>query len=384
MNGFESAAVWSAGRGKWLSRQVPSDWAVGDDVRLVVASPTARWRWLGLPTETQELIGAGNAVRVSALVSGASIAAGFAYRGVNYTTPLAKGAWARRLSLDIGADGLPSVFTVDGVETAAWEHASIASVDGEGLSLVTFGAADVTYEALELHQFEREPTLSIVITSHRFLQRLRVSLLAWARQEAPTGSYEVIIVNSGNADGMTQHIAAVAGSYPEFRVRQILAEGVTDKGKLINKAAESCRGDYVWMTDADCLFSDQAVSLVLSAVEEAGASQRLFFAERRHLRRQESERLLAGRTDGVREFAALLAAATERAPQAYPWGYTQIVASDVLRNIGYSEAGTAYAHSDGLFVDACESEGLSLTAVDGLICIHMAHPFAWYGTDSFL
>ena len=80
-----------------------------------------------------------------------------------------------------------------------------------------------------------------------------------------------------------EHLAAVARSYPHLRLREIAVERdlATNKGAMINQAVNASRGDWIWLTDADCLFGPDAAQIVL---EQVWHEQRhLFFGERRFL-----------------------------------------------------------------------------------------------------
>ena len=43
-----------------------------------------------------------------------------------------------------------------------------------------------------------------------------------------------------------------------------------------------------------------------------------------------------------------------------------------------------FAHSDGKFIDDCRREGIPVEPVPGLTCLHLDHPFSWFGTREML
>jgi len=112
---------------------------------------------------------------------------------------------------------------------------------------------------------------------------------------------------------------------------------------------------------------------------------RLFYGRRQHLSDANTSALLAGRGDGVADFAEL-AAATHSGPppENFPWGYTQIVRRAVFEHLRYPESFNHFAHSDGEFIERCKRAGLTPEQVPGLGCLHLEHPFAWYGNSQFL
>jgi hypothetical protein len=222
------------------------------------------------------------------------------------------------------------------------------------------------------------------MTCHRFLQRLRIALRNWCHQDLPSGAYEVLIVNPQSPDGTHEHIAAVARSFPHVRVREITvgADVITNKGAMINSAFAASHGEWIWLTDADCLFAPDCAGAVLQRIQDR--NDHLFYGQRRYLAAAQTDALLAGRLDGLRDFQELAAAANWRPPENAPWGYTQIIHRRTFERVRYREGLNHFAHTDGIFTDDCRQQGISPKQVDGLYCLHMDHPFSWYGTDSFL
>jgi glycosyltransferase involved in cell wall biosynthesis len=256
-------------------------------------------------------------------------------------------------------------------------------LDGE-LCLKTCDAKHVTFTDLTITPFERTCQLSVVITCNRFLQRLRVTLRNWCEQVLPEGSHELIVANPGSADGCHEYLATVARSYPHVGVREIAIDPALamNKGAMINRAVAASHGQWVWLCDADCLFSPGAAAQVLRHLHAARPA--LYFGERHHLSEAQTDALLAGRLDGLRDFDALFARAEQRWHDCAPWGYTQIVPRSVLARWPYPETINHFAHTDTIFADHCRRRGLAQIAIPGLHCLHLIHPFAWYGTNTFL
>jgi len=192
------------------------------------------------------------------------------------------------------------------------------------------------------------------------------------------------VVNPGNPDGTREHMRAVARSYPEVRVGEIPAPArlATNKGALINYAVPYSRGEWIWLTDADCLFPDSAIGAVLEHLK--GRPDRLFYGQRRYLTGARTGELLAGRADGLSGFQSLAAATAVQPPENSPWGYTQIVPRAAFDRVRYTESFNHFAHSDGHFIESCKQAGFPPEQVPGLFCLHLDHPFAWYGSSEFL
>lgn len=295
---------------------------------------------------------------------------------------------ARHLQLEIDAEADCWAFRVDGqlMERCWWDSVvyGVESILSGELRLKARYAGEVLFQNLAIHSFESSCRLSVILTCYRFLQRLRVTLRNWCHQEALSGVYEVLVVNPESPDGTHEHLAAVARCYPHVRVREIRvsADKSMNKGMMINHALKASRGEWIWLTDADCLFAPNSLALVLDQI--SGHPQSLHFGQRRFLSEAQTLALLVGRTDGLRDFEKLAQTPSPRTPENYPWGFTQIIHRSALNRIHYREDFNHYAHSDGAFIEECKRHGIISRQVDGLFCLHLDHPFSWYGTDIFL
>jgi len=373
------AARWRVleGNGSWRRR-------AGE---VLLAGSGADWCALALPAAARNALRTGDEVAIEATIAGSATSAGLSFGPyLDFLAPLPAGAWPRRLSLELHAGSDTWTFRVDGRLTRPrWDGTPGTGRMLDGVpSLKALGPAEVAFTDVTVRRFPVRCQLSVVLTCHRFLQRLRIALLAWCRQDAPAGSFEVIVVNPASPDGTAEHLAAVAMSFPGVRIRELFVDAPAHKSVLINHAVRASGGDWVWLTDADCLFPSTAVRLVLSELDRGLAGQqRLLFGGRRHLRRADTDALLAMALDGVRDFTALAGRADAAAPEHYPWGYTQIVPRQLLLDIPYREDMRHFAHSDGAFVDACRRQGIEPSPVEGLYCLHLSHPFAWFGTHAY-
>jgi glycosyltransferase involved in cell wall biosynthesis len=198
------------------------------------------------------------------------------------------------------------------------------------------------------------------------------------------GAYEVLVVNPGSPDATHAVLASAARAWPNVRVREIgMGAGKCNKGEMINRAFAASRGEWIWLTDADCLFPPDAAERALAHADGCTGPV-LLHGERRFLSPVETDSLLAGRVDGLRDFDRVAARGDSRAPEHAPWGYTQIVRRETFARHPYSTAVNHFAHSDGQFADDCRRGGARAEAVPGLVCLHLDHPFAWFGTREML
>ena len=356
---------------------------------LLIESTGTEWASFGWPECCNEDLQNLKNIVIGLTVSGKAQAAGLSFGHYkDFLADLDAPAGRRYLQLEVDFTAACWTFRVDGrLQNRRWWDSAVrttADLTGGTLLLKARGAEHVLFQDLTLHTFQASCQLSVVMTCYRFLQRLRVALRSWCHQSLPSGAYEVLIVNPGSPDGTHEHLAAVAHSYPHLRVREVPVglELVKNKGAMINRAVKASRGQWIWLADSDCLFPSDAAETVLAYVQSRPA--RLFYGQRRYLSAVETNALLAGRLDPVRDFELLCRRSPPRAPENAPWGYTQIVPRTVLESIPYHEGFNHFAHSDGAFTEECRRRHIFPEAVPGLFCLHLDHPFAWYGTDMFL
>ena len=183
---------------------------------------------------------------IEAAIAGSAASAGLSFGPyLDFLAPLPAGSWARWLSLELHAGSDTWTFRVDGrLTTPRWDGTPGARrmLDGEP-SLKALGPAQVTFTDVTVRRFPARCHLSVILTCHRFLQRLRIALLAWCRQDAPAGSFEVIVVNPASPDGTAEHLAAVARSFPQVRIRELFVDAPAHKPALINHAVRASAGE---------------------------------------------------------------------------------------------------------------------------------------------
>lgn len=358
-----------------------------DGVRVKGTGP----EWLGLlwkGWDEAALKDAKNFV-IEVTVSGKAEAAGLSFGAFkDFLAGFDSNTGPRHLQLEIDRDADRWAFRVDGqlIKRCWWDAGvnSVADILNGALMLKVRYAEEVLFHNLAVHALEASCRLSVIIICNRFLQRLRVTLRNWCHQQTPSGAYEVLVVNPQSPDGTHEHLAAVARSYPHVRVREIpvSTELAMNKGAMINQALEVSRGEWIWLTDADCLFAPHSVALALDQI--GSHPQHLHYGQRRFLTATQTDALISGRTDGLREFDELNQATNAQAAENYPWGYTQIIHRSALGRMRYREDFNHFAHSDGAFLEECLRQGITTRQVEGLFCLHLDHPFSWYGTGIFL
>jgi Glycosyl transferase family 2 len=322
-------------------------------------------------------------------VSGKANAAGISFGPYkDFLTPLDASSGKRRLQLEVDTTAGTWAFRIDGrLMTRCWWDSAVRGTDDivDGLfTLKTRGAEQVLFEDLRVHALASSCRISVIMTCHRFQQRLRVSLRNWCHQNQPSGAFEILVVNPNSPDGTHELLAAVAHSFSHVRVRELTVPGEIskNKGKMINHAIRQSRGEWIWLTDADCLFPPNALETVLQYV--CNRPRKLYYGQRRYLSSEQTDGLLAGRTDSLTDFSELATLADGRGHENAPWGYTQIAHRSLWDRMPYSEHVNCFAHSDDLFIRECRRQKIKIEQIAGIFCLHMHHPFAWHGTDIYL
>lgn len=359
----------------WLSDA--GDWTTTPDTATVRGNGVEWTSLVGEPLRERNAL-------VSVRIAGTAGAAGISFGHFkDFLAPVNGTTGERLLQFDSCRSGW--TFRVDGVrQERAWWDGAVQSVDDlfDGpLALKARYAEEVTFHDFSIMSYEEQPRVTVILACHRFAQRLRVALTSWCRQRVPSGALEIIVLNPESPDGTHEVVASMAAAYPEVRLREIrvAAAHARNKGYLLNRGVEASRGDWIWMTDADCVFAPDAVARLLASNADPAA---LLFGERRHLTKASTDLLLAGRVDPSAEFA--LVAQDVGFVEAYPWGYTQIVHRSQSARLRYREDLEHFAGSDETFIENWRNAGLPEARVDGVTCLHLIHPFSWYGTDRYL
>jgi hypothetical protein len=356
-----------------------------------ILARSAGTEWVSLVSDswTGAFLGDLRHVVIDVTVSGRAEAAGVSFGHFkDFLTALDSTTRRRRLQLEIDLDTGCWAFRVDGQLQSRqwWDTAVIGRSDflSGALALKAKSALKVRFQDLQVRRVETSCRLSVVMTCYRFVQRLRVSLRNWCCQDLPPGAYELLVVNPESPDGTHEHLAAVMRSHPHVRVREIAvpADLARNKGAMINRALAESVGEWIWLTDADCLFAPDCAATVLATID--GRDAHLSYGQRRYLTSAQTDGLLSGRVDGVRQFHELASGADRRLPENAPWGYTQIVSRKTIERVRYREDLNHFAHSDGIFVQDCSRYAVTPRQLDGLVCLHLDHPFSWHGTGAFL
>jgi hypothetical protein len=355
--------------------------------RMTLSSSGPEWAAAELQTSWPELSDSRNLL-LQAYCEGAAELAGLSFGPFrDFLAPLtASPNVIRCLQLELDRDVGLWTFRVDGqLQLRQWWDRDVTGIEDfftGKLSVKARRPKEVRFHGLSIRAFDSPCRLTVVTTCHRFLQRLRITLRNWCRQNIPAGAIEVIVVNPESPDGLHEHLAAVSAACPHVRLREIPAPAslARNKGAMINRAIQAAQGDWIWLADSDCLFDADAAADVLKWTQSNPPG--LLFCERRFLSHESTQGLLAGTLDGLADFRRL--SDEPLYSQAEPIGYTQIAPRGELLRLKYREDVNNYSWTDVAFRMKCESQGLRPMRIDGLSCLHLAHPFSWHGAPIFL
>lgn len=346
------------------------------------------WTELRCPIDLLASLAPDGHALIEAVVSGKAAAAGLSFGHFkDFLVELPSGDRSHLLQLEIER-GAGWRLRIDGcLQEPAWWTSAAAGADdlcGHEVRLKVRYAQDVLFEEISLRSLAAAPEVSVLITCNRFGQRLRAVLGAWSCQDVPSGSFEVIVANPASADATHAIIAAAAASFPHVRIAELELGSAAgrNKGMMINRAARWARGSWVLLTDADCLFPPSTMRLL----QETGATERwqLLFGARHHLSLRQTQGILAGAIDPADAAMHERVTASDRPPERSPHGYTQFVPRSLLHAVKYRETVNHFAHTDQIFVADCARRGAAATLLEGLVCLHLTHPFSWFGTDQYL
>ena len=341
------------------------------------------WAWTDTGCDPAFVGSLGN-VAIDVSVYGTATAAGLSFG--DYKDLLAPADGERFIQLEIDWHARRWTFQADArIGARQWWNRGIQSVDDLREAPLFFKAHHprrVVFQHLCVRRFDSSCRLSVVITCHRFARRLRPCLESWCHQALPSGTLEIVVVNPGSPDDTHAVVLAAAHEYPHIRIRELATEArfFRNKGRLINRGVAASCGEWIWLTDADCLFPPEAAAMALARAESQAT---LLYCERRHLTESATRAVLARPKGQPLNFAELLTQ-TRSDCNLVPWGYCQLFHRSVFDRIGYREDVESFSNSDITFVEHCAANGVRSAPIDGLTCLHMVHPWAWQGTTQLL
>lgn len=109
-----------------------------------------------------------------------------------------------------------------------------------------------------------QPRISIIIPCYNLGSYLDGCLLSIQKQ-SHIDNVEYIFVNDGSTDDTLEKLQIFSSANPYVKVINQSNGGVSSAR---NKALENANGDYVYLLDGDDMLSDNAITLMLEAIED--------------------------------------------------------------------------------------------------------------------
>jgi glycosyltransferase involved in cell wall biosynthesis len=232
-----------------------------------------------------------------------------------------------------------------------------------------------------------QPRISILVTCHRYLRRLRICLESLAHQDLPPGSLEIVVADPGSPDGLSTHLEEFAHKYFGLRVVHLPLDARyhRNRGVGINRAFDVSTGRVIIGIDGDLVFPPGLVGVLEEHVLKA--PERVYGVRRIFLGKEETEKILMGMTDPLSDFERLSGSEGDGEEKAFVGvlGYCQAVDRKAFARARYPEEFDMVNQSDIVFVDRLASEAqVTPQYLAEQAVLHLWHPRNWAGTSDFL
>jgi len=111
-----------------------------------------------------------------------------------------------------------------------------------------------------------EPFVSIVIAARNEEKNLPNCLSSLIQLNYPKDKLEIILVDDNSSDSTARIISLYAKSYPYIKYYQLLSDNKSTPGKAgaLKYGISQCKGDYIFLTDADCRVPSTWINSLLS------------------------------------------------------------------------------------------------------------------------
>ncbi|HOX07940.1 MAG TPA: glycosyltransferase [Planctomycetota bacterium] len=233
---------------------------------------------------------------------------------------------------------------------------------------------------------EQAVQFSVLTCCYKYLQRLRVFLNAFARQDFPLDQFEVVVTNPQSPDGLREYLDTLKHAVPAMNIVRVdVPENRRrNRGWMIARAFECSQGTTVMAADCDIVVPPFFVKAMLAASNERPGN--VLGVYRNLLSPETSARIIAGLIDPVAGFNELTREDRhEDSGFRGVLGYCQVVPRPAMEKTGYPEEFDHIASSDVEFVKRLgEQQGITPGFVTGMRVLHLWHPRNWEGTEEFL
>lgn len=227
------------------------------------------------------------------------------------------------------------------------------------------------------------PSVSVLVTCHRYLRRLKICLESLARQSIPV---EIVVADPESPDGLADYLPAFAARHGHLRVVHLPLDARyhRNRGVGINRAFDVSSGQVIVSIDGDIVFAPRTLEIlereILRAPDQVLGIRRVF------VDRGETERILSGQVDPFADFKRLEESKGDGEENALVGvlGYCQAVHRRAFARARYPEEFDQVNQSDIVFVERLGRFGVRSRFLETERALHLWHPRNWKGTTELL
>jgi hypothetical protein len=232
-----------------------------------------------------------------------------------------------------------------------------------------------------------DPQVSVLVTCHRYLKRLKICLESLARQEMPEGSLEIVVADPESPDGLADHLADFARKHPHLRVVHLPMDVRyhRNRGVGINRAFDASSGGVIVSIDGDIVFPPHLIQRLMEQLRTSPGE--VLGVRRAFLPRSTTESILKGDLDPFSHFQELARSDGdgEEHPHIGVLGYCQATDRSAFARARYPEEFDSVNQSDIVFVERLAKWADVRPRFMGQeVVLHLWHPRNWMGTREFL
>ncbi len=227
---------------------------------------------------------------------------------------------------------------------------------------------------------------SVLTCCYKYLQRLRVFLTSFARQDLPPDQYEIIVTNPHSPDGLVEYLATFHRAVPQVNLVRVDVpeEKRRNRGWMIARAFEVSCGGTVMAADCDIVAPPDFARTMLEASTKQ--PEKVLGVYRNLLSQETTSAIIAGFIDPTARFGDLLREDNqEEGGHRGVLGYCQVVPRAAMEKTLYPGEFDHIATSDVEFVKRLgDQQGITPGFVNETRVLHLWHPRNWEGTEEFL
>lgn len=113
-----------------------------------------------------------------------------------------------------------------------------------------------------------QPSVSVIIPFRNEYNNLPLLIQNLANQDYPDKKLEFIFINDHSSDKGSELISSLTKDLPGKTIILDNAEGISGKKAALKLGAQSCEGDIILLTDADCQFGSGWISSMTNAFSD--------------------------------------------------------------------------------------------------------------------